>query len=219
MKTETYSQSRIQCGIIRCKEISNVSEGVMTPEQETLIQQAKSGDSQAISQLYRNHAQMIYRFIAFRVPTTDDAEDLTSEVFTRMIEGLASYEITGVPFEAWLYRIASHRVADFYRKRSRRKQDVELTDHLSNDEPLPEESLQRREEFKQLRAAIAFLNDEQQDVLILRFIENKNHQEVAEILGKSLSAVRTIQHRALVQLSRLLGADEKMKHYLRGGHE
>jgi RNA polymerase sigma-70 factor, ECF subfamily len=191
----------------------------MTPEQEKLIRRAKAGDSQAISELYRAHAQIIYRFIAFRVPTTADAEDLTSEVFMRMLEGLPSYEIMDVPFEAWLYRIATHRIADFFRKHSRQKQHIELHETLANDDPMPEESIQRQQEFKRLRNALEYLTQEQQDVLLLRFIENKNHQDVADILEKSPSAVRTIQHRALVRLSQLLGADEKAKHYLRGGHD
>ena len=191
---------------------------VMTPEEAELIKRAKAGDSQAVSQLYRAHAQKIYRYIAYRVPTTSDAEDLTSEVFMRMLEGLATYEIMDVPFEAWLYRIASHRVADFFRSRSRQKQVIELHETIANDDPMPEENLQKQQEFKKLRGALEYLNQEQQDVLILRFIENKSHQEVADILDKSHSAVRTIQHRALVRLSQLLGADEKAKHYLRGGH-
>jgi RNA polymerase sigma-70 factor, ECF subfamily len=192
---------------------------LMTPQQEQLINRAKAGDSQAISQLYRANAQMIYRYIAYRVPTTADAEDLTSEVFMRMLEGLPAYEIMEVPFEAWLYRIASHRIADFYRKRSRQNEDIELHESLANDDPMPEESLQKQQEFKHLRSALAYLTQEQQDVLILRFIENKNHQDVADILEKTLSAVRTIQHRALVRLAQLLGADEKGKHYLRGSRD
>ncbi|MDQ7027012.1 MAG: sigma-70 family RNA polymerase sigma factor [Anaerolineae bacterium] len=188
----------------------------MTPEQAKLITLAKQGDSQAISQLYRAHAQAIYRYIAYRVPTSADAEDITSDVFMRMLEGLSSYEIMSVPFEAWLYRIATHRIADFFRKRSRQKTHIELHETLANDDPMPEESIQKQQEFKNLRTALGYLSQEQQDVLILRFIENKSHEDVANILEKSQSAVRTIQHRALVRLSQLLGADEKAKHYLRG---
>lgn len=190
----------------------------MTPEEQQLILRAKDGDSQAVSDLYRANAQTIYRYVAYRVPTTADAEDITSEVFMRMIEGLPKFEIKDVPFEAWLYRIATHRIADFFRKKSR-KQDIELYDTVPNDDPLPEETMQKQQEFKHLRSALSYLNQEQQDVLILRFIENKNHQDVAEILDKSASAVRTIQHRALVRLSQLLGADEKAKHYFRGEHD
>ena len=190
----------------------------MTPEEEQLIKRAKNGDSQAITQLYHAHAQMIYRYIAYRVPTTADAEDITSEVFMRMLEGLPTYEFMSVPFEAWLYRIATHRIADFFRKSSRQKTHIELHETLAGDEPMPEESIQKQQEFKRLRHALSYLNEEQQDVLILRFIENKSHEDVARILDKSQSAVRTIQHRALVRLSQLLGADEKAKHYLRGSN-
>lgn len=195
-----------------------VARKIMTPEQTQLIERAKKGDSQAVSELYRAHAQAIYRYVAYRVPTTADAEDITSEVFMGMLEGLPNYEIMSVPFEAWLYRIATHRIADFFRKKSR-KQDIELHDTLANDAPLPEETMLNQQEFKRLRSALAYLTQEQQDVLILRFIENKSHQDVAEILDKSPSAVRTIQHRALVRLSQLLGADEKAKHYHRGSHD
>jgi RNA polymerase sigma-70 factor (ECF subfamily) len=188
----------------------------MTPELRNLIKRAQKSDPSAVTRLYEMHVDQIYRFIAYRVPTTADAEDLASEVFLNMLSNLGSYQVTGAPFEAWLYQIASRRVADFYRKRSRRPQ-VEMSDNLEDSKPSPEERVSERMEFQTLRGALGQLPEEHQTVLILRFIEGKSHQEVAEVIDKSLTAVRSIQHRALVELTRLLGSEDKVRHYLRGG--
>lgn len=182
---------------------------------DRLIQQAQKGDREAIAELYRLHAQMIYRYIAYRVDTPADAEDLTAEVFVKMVEALPSYRITGAPFSAWLYRIASARVID-YRRRVRRHPEAELRESVSHTDPSPEQSLLDDQETDALRDAIRQLSEEQQSVLILRFVERRSHQEVAAILDRSVTAVKSIQHRALTQLAALLGADRKTRHYLRG---
>jgi RNA polymerase sigma-70 factor (ECF subfamily) len=188
-----------------------------TPEMQQIIQRAQQRDPEAVTQLYQLYCQPIYRYIAYRVPTTADAEDLTAEVFVKMIEGLPKYRQTGVPFEAWLYRIAAARVID-YRRRQMRRPQTSLSETMHNGHTLPEERLQEQQEFERLRQALAQLSDEQQSLLILRFIERKTHQEVAAILGKSEAAVKSIQHRALAQLTALLGSAEKVRHYLRGRH-
>jgi RNA polymerase sigma-70 factor, ECF subfamily len=188
------------------------------PEVIAWIKAAQQHDSAAVSRLYETFADRIYRYIAYRVPTTADAEDITAEVFVSMIEHLPNFEITGAPFEAWLYRIAAGKVADFHRKLARRPQS-ELLEIVRDDKPLPEEDLETEQEFQRLREAVGQLNEEHQNVLILRFIQKKSHKEVAAAIGKNVSAVRSIQHRALIELTRLLGSDEKIRHYLRGDHD
>ena len=101
---------------------------------EQTIQRARQGDEKAIAALYEMHADVIYRYILYRVPTSHDAEDLTAEVFLRMVEGLPKYKITGAPFESWLYRIASARIADFYR-RNKRQQETMLDERISDSQP------------------------------------------------------------------------------------
>ncbi len=188
----------------------------MTPgELDPLIQRARKGDEQAIADLYQMFARMIYRYIAYRVPTEADAEDLTAEVFLKMVEGLPSYRVTGAPFEAWLYRIAAARVVDYRRRQNRRPQTA-LAESMADTGPLPEEQMQQHSEVAKLREALAGLSDEQQTILLLRFLEGKSHREVAVILGKSETAVKTAQHRALTRLATLLGSAEKARHYLRG---
>ena len=188
-----------------------------TPDVSKLVQQAQQGNREAVTSLYRFFAPKMFRYLIRRLPTNEDAEDVLGEVFVSMVEGLGTYRDTGAPFEAWLYRIASHRTIDFYR-RNKRAQDEELSDLLSSGEDLPEEQLISDENLQAMRAAIQHLPEEHQTILILRFIERKTHDEVAEILGKSPSAIRTAQFRALSQLSELLG-QTKARHYLRGRYE
>lgn len=189
-----------------------------TPQIIQTLQQAQQGNQAAVATLYQMYSQQIFRYIAYRVPTEADAEDLTAEVFIRMIEGLRTYRVTGAPFEAWLYRIASARIADFHR-RGRRRPQTALLETLSADDPGPEEQLHQQQEIAFLRQALSSLGADQQAILVLRFIERKSHQEVAEILGKTVSAVKSIQHRALVQLAARLGSEGKVRHYLRGSDE
>jgi RNA polymerase sigma-70 factor, ECF subfamily len=183
-----------------------------------LVERAQQGHSEAAGGLYQLFAQPIYRYIAYRVPTTADAEDLTTEVFIRMVEGLPNYRRTEVPFEAWLYRIASARVADFYRRTGRQRQ-TELSDVLADYAPLPEEQVQQEQMFETVREALQQLSPEHQTILIFRFVERKSHEEVAAILKKSVTAVKSAQHRALSQLAALLGSDQKIRHYLRGDRD
>lgn len=186
-----------------------------SPNTEQVVRRARLGDSQAITILYQTYVQTIYRYIFYRVPTAHDAEDLTAEVFLKMVEALPGYQITGAPFEAWLYRIAAARIADFHRRNRRQPQD-ELDERLSDHLPHPEEQLQQTQEIENLRGLFQRFTPDEQNILILRFVERKSHKEVAAILGKSAAAVKSAQHRILVQLAGLLGSEEKVRHYLRG---
>lgn len=185
---------------------------------EQLIRQAQQGDAQAMTTLYQSYADMIYRYIFYRVPTSSDAEDITADVFLKMVEGLPGYRFTGAPFEAWLYRIAAARIADFYRIKQRRPQDA-LSETLRDQQPAPEEQLQDRQEVENLREIFRQFSEDEQNILVLRFVERKSHKEVAAVLGKTVAAVKSAQHRVLVQLAALLGSEEKVRHYLRGSDE
>jgi RNA polymerase sigma-70 factor, ECF subfamily len=180
-----------------------------------LVTRAQKGDREAVAALYQRFAPPIFRYIVRRVPSTADAEDLTAEVFLRMVESLPTYKQTGAPFEAWLYRIAAFRVADFYRRTARVEED--LSEFLMDDRPLPEAFLDGQR-IEQMRGALRRLPDEYQTILILRFVERKTHEEVAHILGKTVASIKNVQYRALSRLTELLGQDQKIKHYLRGTH-
>lgn len=187
------------------------------PNEEQLIKRAKKGDRAAITELYQFHVAKIHRYVAYRVPDSD-AEDVTAEVFVRMVEGLGKYTYTGAPFEAWLYSIASARVSDFHRKNNR-QQVQEIDEGFKDDQTLPEMKLLRLQEQEKIRTVLQNLNEDEQQLLILRFVERKSHKEVAEIMGKQVAAIRTMQHRALKRLAQLMGAETKSRHYLRGEKE
>lgn len=170
-------------------------------DEQRLIKRAQRGDAEAFAELYRAHVQVIFRYIAARVNDLQLAEDLTGDVFTRALEGLSSYRDQGRPLLAWLYRIARARVIDHYRQVGRRPGETSV-----DDQPLPVDSgldagLARRQAAQALRAAIAGLTDDQQQVVILRFVEGYRVDEVAAILGKQPNAVKALQFRALRALA------------------
>lgn len=192
--------------------------GTIPVDIANLIREAQQGDREAVATIYRAYVRRIYRYVACRVPSTNDAEDLTADVFVRMVEALPNYQITGAPFEAWLYRIAASRVSDFYRNKAN-KQGEELHENLTDDTVPSEEMLIEGQMLDTLRSAMQRLPEEHQTILIMRFVERKSHEEVAMLLGRSVTAVKSIQHRALSRLTEMLGSNHKVRHYLRGSHE
>ena len=170
-------------------------------DEQRLLQRAQKGNADAFAQLYRANIQAIYRYIYHRVNDVHLAEDLTGDVFTRALKSMATYRDQGKPFVAWLYRIAHARVVDYYRMSNRRpiESDVEA-------EPIPvianmDEGILRRQTAKALREAIGTLTDEQQQVVILRFIEGQSIETVADTMGKNANAIKALQHRALRTLA------------------
>ena len=154
---------------------------MVTPPEHRLIERAQQGDPDAIAGLYRQYVQAIARYIAYRVPDEETVEDLTADVFLRMVEGLPGYQVTGAPFEAWLPdRRHPHR--RFLPPAAAPPVET-LGEGVSSGHTPLEMTLQERERADELRAALAQLGEEQQTILILRFVEAKNY-EVAGIVGK-----------------------------------
>ncbi|MBZ0290140.1 MAG: sigma-70 family RNA polymerase sigma factor [Anaerolineae bacterium] len=184
------------------------------PDERGLIARARQGDKNAVSALYEGYAQAIFRYISYRVESDMVAEDLTAEVFLRMVQGLPRYEDTGAPFGAWLYRIAATQIADHHR--GKRRVAEPLSENQASDDTDPFGKTAKAQEKAQLRRALASLPEEYQTLLILRFMQGLPHTEVAAILNKSDAHIRVIQHRALKALAKAMGADTKARSYLRG---
>ena len=170
-------------------------------EEKRLIRSAQNGNADAFAALYRANVQKIFRYIYYRVNNAQLAEDLTGDVFMRALEGMGKYDDRGRPFIAWLYRIAHARVVDYFRKTGKDPVETDIA-----DTPLPVDAdldagLVRRQAAQQLRRAIAALTAEQQQVIILRFIEGLRMEEVARIMGKRPNAIKALQHRALRALA------------------
>ncbi|MBN1659313.1 MAG: sigma-70 family RNA polymerase sigma factor [Anaerolineae bacterium] len=168
-----------------------------------MIRLAKQGEEHAIVDLYRRNVDVVYRYVRVRVRDDFVAEDLTAQVFLKALEALPSYQITGKPFRAWLYRIAWARLVDYFRRQDRR-QEVALSEVVPAQDPLPGEVLEAEAEWATAVDLVAQLTDDQQDVIVLRFMGEMSLAEVADTLGKTPGAVKSLQHRALAAISRLL---------------
>ena len=164
-----------------------------------LVRAAKSGDASAFGELYERYRDAIYRYCLSRTGTAHDAEDLTSDVFVKALHSIDRYQERGLPFVAFLYRIARNAAID----RSRT-----LKQPLSVDELVTEPASRQNVEADAtlavdrsiLLAALTKLKTEHRDVIVMRFIEGYSALEVAAKLGKTEGAVRTLQHRALERL-------------------
>ncbi len=185
------------------------------PNEPELIERAQHGDKEAISTLYQTYAQVVFQYISYRVESDATAEDLTADVFLRMVRGLPAYKLTGAPFSAWLYRIAANRITDFYRSHESARLEP-IPEHYGSEVDLADD-LADEEERSRLQKALAALPEDYQTVLILRFMQDMPHAEVAAILGKSVEAVRVLQHRALKALAAHLSEIDSA-HHERGEH-
>lgn len=172
-------------------------------DEADLIEQARQGDRGAVSELYQRHADVIYRYVYVRVKDTAVAEDLTAEVFLKALEGLPDYQFTGAPFLAWLYRIAWARTVDHWRRQQRR-QETPLLDTLPDAGPQPEDLVSTGASWDAVLDVLSQLTDEQQQVIVLRFIEEMDLKETAATMDKTVGAIKALQYRALASLARLL---------------
>lgn len=174
----------------------------LTPE---TVAAAKRLDAGAVAAIYDAFADPIHRYISFRVRDPHEAEDLTDQVFVQMIEALPRYDDRGLPFAAWLYRIARNLIVDRHR-RAARQAVVALSESLpatgAGADPFAEAA--RSLDRAALARAMATLTDDQRDVVVLRFIEGWEVDEVAHFLGRRPGAVHALQHRALAALQRAL---------------
>lgn len=166
-----------------------------------LIRAAKRGDKQAIAILYQSNVRQLYHYIHLRVGNTELAEDMTSDVFVRAIETLPNYQQGKVPFLGWLYHIAHGQIVDHYRRQNRRKEDQSIDDVELVENGNAEQQAMENIQQTQLLAHIQELTTEQQQVIMLRFLQGHSLQETAELMGKKVNAIKALQFRALRTLA------------------
>ena len=170
---------------------------------DSLIVQAIGGDKIAFTQLYDFYYDRVYRHVLYRVPSAEDAEDLTQLVFLQAWRAIGRYRITGSPFIAWLVTIAHNLVMSFYR-RNRPTSSLDQDPMEERGDSDPELRTETTFDQERIRAAITQLRPEHQQVVTMRFLENLAHRDIAIALGKSEGSIRVIQHRALGELRRIL---------------
>ncbi|MBI5946151.1 MAG: sigma-70 family RNA polymerase sigma factor [Chloroflexi bacterium] len=169
--------------------------------EEEILVLASKGDRDAFGQLYERYVERIFNYVYYRTGNTHDAEDLTARVFQRAMNHIQKYTDRGVPFSAWLYRIAHNLVANWHRDRSR-KQEIPLDDLpiLPTKGDHPEKNLVRSQEQDSLLKMIRKLPAERQNLLILKFVEDMSNAEIGAIMGRSEGAVKSLYHRTLLAL-------------------
>ena len=168
-----------------------------------LVARAKT-DPDAFGHLYERYAKKIYNYLYYRTGNPHDAEDLTARVFYRAMVSLASYTSRGLPFSAWLYRIAHNLVANWHRDRGRR-QTLPLHEAARQDwqalrTDAPETVAETNEAQERLLNAIRRLPPDRQQLIILKFVERLSNTEIGQVMNKSEGAIKSLYHRTLLAL-------------------
>jgi RNA polymerase sigma-70 factor (ECF subfamily) len=171
--------------------------------EESLIRRAQQRDQVALTQIYEDNFDRIYRYIVLKIGDRTEAEDMTQQVFLKALESISSYKWKGMPFSSWLYRIAHNQIVDYLRKKSRRMTvPLEKVNVADGDDP--RQIAERQIEIEELAAATKRLTKAQQEVISLRFAGGLSVMEVARAMGKSEGAVKALQHSAIVALRKVL---------------
>lgn len=183
----------------------------MKTSDDALIRRAQALDPGALAELYDRYFDGIYRYLFTRLRHQADAEDLTEQVFLKMVDSIQRYRPRGVAFSSWLYRIAHNLLVDRYRRAGR--DPVELTDQVRDRRPQadPAAMSQNSEDRRRLLEAMRRLTPEQQQVITLRFIDNLDVEEVARLTRRRPGAIHSMQHRALASLYRFLLEPEQIE--------
>jgi RNA polymerase sigma-70 factor (ECF subfamily) len=181
-------------------------------KEENVLARASQGDKDAFGELYEHYTERIFNYVYYRTGNVHDAEDLTARVFQRAMNHIHNYTDRGVPFSAWLYRIAHNLVANWHRDRSR-KQEIPIDDLpvLPARGDHPETTLVRTEEQDALLRLIRRLPPERQNLLILKFVEDLSNAEIGQIMGRSEGAVKSLYHRTLLALRDEIGDHTQFK--------
>lgn len=181
-------------------------ERVEYPQDDSeLVARAKT-DSSAFGTLYERYVARIYNYIYYRTGDYHEAEDLTARTFQRAMAHIGRYRDRGVPFSAWLYRIAHNLVANWHRDQGRRQMvGLEEASLVSVSRERPEWAAESNEERARLLAAIRRLPAERQQLLILKFVERLSNEDIARIMGRTEGAIKSLYHRTLLSLRDELG--------------
>lgn len=184
----------------------------MDLEQEKVLVERAKTDAQAFGTLYDEYYGKIFGYVLHRAGDVASAQDITDEVFFKALKRIDTFHWRGIPFSAWLYRIAEHEIANYY---SHNGHDRVLTEELritldlsstSLDEEAAEAELevQRNADFLSVHRCLQKLDVKYQEVITLRFFENKQINEISVILGKREGTVKSLLHRGLAKLRQMM---------------
>lgn len=178
-------------------------------EELELIRRA-ADDPEAFGEIYSLYVRRIYNYIYYRIGNHHDAQDLTARVFYRALKHVHRYEDRGIPFSAWLYRIAHNLVANWHRDLTRRPTVAFDNVVIPSSGVQPESAAINQEERTLLLGVVRQLPEDRQQLLILKFIDHLSNAEIGEIMGKTEGAIKSLYHRTLVSLRKELLAPVKV---------
>ena len=195
------------------RDLPAVKEAAAAPsddilEEWQLVQRAQAMEESALASLYSTYFPRIYNYAFLHIGDVQTAEDLTSDVMLKVLESIKKYRFKGPPFSAWVFRIARNKLIDLHRRRKRRG-EVDLTEPLAAIQISPQVLAERALDRGQLHLALKYLTDEQRQVIVLKFIEGFDNASVARVLGRSEGAVKSLQHRALHSLRRIMSGERR----------
>lgn len=206
----SYGQSEIRnlCryGVfVRMIEPDSLAQRAFTLVDDAQLAEWAKADPAAFGELYTRYVKKIYNYVYYRTGNHHDAEDITARVFFRAMSHISSYRDRGVPFSAWLYRIAHNLVANWHRDR-KRQNVVALDDYMmsSGHSDFPEAMTESEDEQARLLASIRDLPPERQQLLILKFVEHLSNAEIGAIMDRTEGAIKSLYHRTLLSLRSIL---------------
>lgn len=176
-------------------------------QEQALVEKAK-GDPEAFGRLYDSYYSQIFGYILRRTANVQFAEDITSEVFFTALKNISKFHWQGVPFSAWLYRIANNKTVNYFTRGKNGhihldnvpEFDLDVSSSAEEDLLEAEAELIRHEQYLALHKNISRLDAKYQEVITLRFFENKQINEISIILGKPEGTVKSLLHRGLEKL-------------------
>jgi RNA polymerase sigma-70 factor (ECF subfamily) len=182
-------------------------------DDQRIIALAASGDREAFGQLYQRYAVRVYRHTHFLTGDPHLAEDLTAQTFLKALEAIPRYEYRGVPFLAWLLRIA-HNLTVNHCKAPKNNGHTQLPDSIESDDDRssPELSCLSKIDGQIVWRQVRRLTEDQRRVIVMRFLDGLSYADVAHVLGKSVGAVRVTQFRALAALRHIMEESDGRRH-------
>ena len=190
-----------------CVEPMAPSELAPDFDERLVVEQAQSGAQDALSTLYTFYFPRVYRYVAGRVRSTQDAEDVTEEVFLRLVANLKRFEWRGLPFGAWVFRIARNEVVSHVRRQRRRGVPAQLSETMPDERQDHVAAYELQATIEVVREATAKLPPAQRDVISLRFGAGLSVAETALALGKTQNNVKVLQHKAIAKLQGMVAEE------------
>lgn len=175
----------------------------MLEDEQKLVKKAKDGEVEAFGLLYDHYLPKIYRFVLLKVNHREEAEDLTHQAFLKAWGNINQYNFKGYSFGAWLYRIAKNITVDYYRS-NHSETSLEEVSEIAIEGLSLGGAIDKKIEWEGLVKSLKQLKEIEQEVLIMRFVEDLSLKEIAEAIDKSEGAVKLIQHRAINSLKKIV---------------